>query len=116
MENCYVFLGRYAVNVGQPFAHVPSSPGGLDAKYKLLPQSLEKVGYRNHIVGKWHLGASKRSFHPLRRGFHSFYGCLGGGINFYSKQVCNVLYLVLCIIFLVITLLLFLWVYYLKYL
>ena len=79
--------GRYAVNVGHPFAHVPGSPGGVDPKYRLLTQDLEEVGYRNHIVGKWHLGASKPSFHPLRRGFHSFYGILGGGINFHAKQV-----------------------------
>ena len=82
-------LGRYAVNVGHPFAHVPSSPGGIDPKYRFLTQDLEKVGYKNHLVGKWHLGASKPSFHPLKRGFHSFYGLLGGGHNFYSKQVSS---------------------------
>ena len=79
------------MNVGHPFAHVPSSPGGVDPKYRFLSQDLETVGYRNHLVGKWHLGASKPAFHPLRRGFHSFYGLLGGGHNFYSKQVCNVM-------------------------
>ena len=83
------FLGRYAVNVGHPFAHVPSSPGGVDPKYRFLTQDLEKIGYKNHLVGKWHLGASKPSFHPLKRGFHSFYGLLGGGHNFYSKQVTS---------------------------
>ena len=81
------FKGRYAVNVGHPFAHVPGSPGGIDPKYRFMSQDLEEAGYKTHIVGKWHLGGSKLSFHPLRRGFQSFYGLLGGGVNFFTKQV-----------------------------
>ena len=52
-----------------------------------MSQDLEDAGYKPHIVGKWHLGGSKPSFHPLRRGFQSFYGLLGGGVNFFTKQV-----------------------------
>ena len=48
----FVILGRYAVNVGQPFAHVPGSPGGIDGKYNFLTNDLERVGYKNHLVGK----------------------------------------------------------------
>ena len=86
-DYCISFKGRYAVNFGHPFAHVPGSPGGIDPKYRFMSQDLEEAGYKTHIVGKWHLGGSKLSFHPLRRGFQSFYGLLGGGVNFFTKQV-----------------------------
>lgn len=33
-----------------------------------------QVGYRNKIVGKWHLGHSKPDYLPLKHGFHEFYG------------------------------------------
>ena len=75
------------MNTGLPFATIPSNPGGLDTKFRLLPEDLAEVGYKNHLVGKWHLGQGKVAFHPLKRGFHSFYGLLGGGLNFYTKQV-----------------------------
>ena len=75
------------MNIGLPFALMPSNPGGVDTKLRLLPEDLADAGYINHLVGKWHLGQGIQAFHPLRRGFHSFYGLLGGGFNFYTKQV-----------------------------
>ena len=65
----------------------PGNPGGLNPKYRVLPQDLADAGYKNYLVGKWHLGHAKKAYHPLKRGFHSFYGLLGGGINYYTKQV-----------------------------
>ena len=78
--------GRYAANVGLSMATVPGNPAGLDSKYQTLPEHLAKDGYKNYLVGKWHLGQSKKMYHPLERGFHEFYGLLGGGFNHYTKQ------------------------------
>ena len=78
--------GRYAANVGLSMATVPGNPAGLDTKYQTLPEHLAKDGYKNYLVGKWHLGQSKKMYHPLERGFHEFYGLLGGGFNHYTKQ------------------------------
>ena len=81
-----LMTGRYAANVGLSLALIPGNPAGLEPKYETLPEQLEKIGYTNYLVGKWHLGQSKKMYHPLSRGFHEFYGLLGGGFNHYTKQ------------------------------
>jgi len=78
--------GKYAANVGLHTALIPGNPAGLDPKYTILPESLSKLGYKNYLVGKWHLGQSKKKYHPLNRGFNEFYGLLGGGFNHFTKQ------------------------------
>ena len=81
--------GHYAANVGLSMAMVPGNPVGLSPDYTILPEHLTKIGYKNYLVGKWHLGQSKMMYHPLRRGFDEFYGLLGGGFNHYTKQQGN---------------------------
>ena len=79
--------GRYAPNVGLSLALLRGNPAGLGTEYPTLPEHLSALGYTNYLVGKWHLGQSKKMFHPLQRGFHEFYGMLGGGFNHYTKQI-----------------------------
>ena len=81
-----LMTGRYAANVGLSLALIPGNPAGLEPMYQTLPEHLAKDGYKNYPVGKWHLGQSKQMYHPLKRGFHEFYGLLGGGFNHYTKQ------------------------------
>ena len=81
-----LMTGRYSANVGLPVAFIPGSPGGLDPSIPVLPQHLAELGYQNYLVGKWHLGNVMEQLHPLNRGFHQFYGLLGGGLNYYTKQ------------------------------
>ncbi|XP_070564542.1 arylsulfatase J-like [Ptychodera flava] len=59
--------------------------GGLPLNFKTLPEKLKDVGYLTHLVGKWHLGYSKLDYTPLKRGFDSFFGHLGGVISNYEK-------------------------------
>merc|ERR1719369_2329296 len=81
-----LMTGRYAANVGLSMALIPGNPSGLEPQYTTLAEHLADQGYTNYLVGKWHLGQSKKKYHPLKRGFDHFYGLLGGGFNHYSKQ------------------------------
>ncbi|MEO1998520.1 MAG: sulfatase-like hydrolase/transferase [Planctomycetaceae bacterium] len=51
---------------------------GLDPAHVTWPKLLAKAGYRNALIGKWHLGTADR-FHPTRFGFHHFMGFRSGG-------------------------------------
>jgi uncharacterized sulfatase len=57
-------LGRYSYNVR-----------GIPQDEVLLPEVLNRRGYRTGLVGKWHLG-DKPGYLPNDRGFDSFYGAL----------------------------------------
>jgi arylsulfatase A-like enzyme len=77
-----LFTGRYQQRFGHEF-----NPGqitgaeqdqfGLPTTEITLADQLKKVGYHTGLVGKWHLGFSKR-FQPASRGFDESFGFLGG--------------------------------------
>ncbi|MGB8214972.1 MAG: sulfatase [Anaerolineales bacterium] len=57
-------MGRYSYNVQ-----------GIPRDEVLLPEVLQRRGYRTGLVGKWHLGGTPGCL-PNDRGFDSFYGAL----------------------------------------
>ena len=57
-------LGRYSYDVQ-----------GIPRDEVLLPEALQRRGYRTGLVGKWHLGGTP-GYLPNERGFDSFYGAL----------------------------------------
>lgn len=61
-----------------------NEPYGLSLEEKLLPQYLKEQGYKNHIVGKWHLGHFKKEYTPLYRGFDSHFGYWSGHQDYYD--------------------------------
>jgi arylsulfatase A-like enzyme len=50
-----------------------------------LADRLKAAGYDTGLVGKWHLGDAAH-FHPLRRGFDSFFGFLGGAHAYFPAK------------------------------
>ncbi len=56
---------------------------GLPVGEITLADRLADMGYINGIIGKWHLGHLPQ-FHPIKRGFHEFWGYLNGGHDYYK--------------------------------
>ncbi|MBK3516175.1 sulfatase [Carboxylicivirga marina] len=58
---------------------------GLPVDETTIADRLAELGYVNGLIGKWHLGEVEH-FHPLKRGFHEFWGYLGGGHNYFANK------------------------------
>lgn len=83
-----LLTGRYPNRFGyeRSVAWRPQDPAaGLPASELTLAEALRPLGYQSGLVGKWHLGAHD-SFHPINRGFDSFFGYLGGGHRSFPEE------------------------------
>lgn len=49
-----------------------------------MPEKLKNLGYKTHLVGKWHLGQPYRSSTPTERGFDTHYGYWNGFIGYFQ--------------------------------
>ncbi|TWT85506.1 Arylsulfatase [Posidoniimonas polymericola] len=81
-----LMTGRYPNRFGLHNDVIPPwRDFGLATDEQCLPQLLAAAGYdRRACIGKWHLGHSRRSYHPLSRGFTDFYGHLNGAIDYFT--------------------------------
>jgi len=68
-----LMTGCYSNRVGISGALGPNSNIGINADEELIPELLSARGYRNAIVGKWHLG-DHFQFLPLQNGFQEYFG------------------------------------------
>lgn len=86
-----LMTGRNQVNFGfdnNPIVNLPQFDEnfvGLPTSEKTMPDRLADLGYINGLVGKWHLGEADQ-FHPTKRGFHEFWGYLGGGHSYFPTK------------------------------
>jgi arylsulfatase A-like enzyme len=81
--------GRYEQRFGHERnpLYRPDDPNmGLPLTEHTLPDLLKPAGYTSGLVGKWHLGAHP-TLHPLKRGFDSFFGHLGGGHRYLPEDL-----------------------------
>ena len=83
-----LMTGRYQQRAG--LAHVVTADPrqrnyhtGLQTSEVTFPKLLKKVGYTSAVIGKWHLGYSKR-YNPLHHGFDTFRGYVSGNVDFIS--------------------------------
>jgi arylsulfatase A-like enzyme len=68
-----LMTGCYSNRVGIRGALMPYDSIGINPEEELIPELLGRIGYRNCIVGKWHLG-HHYPFLPLQNGFHEYFG------------------------------------------
>jgi len=86
-----LMTGRNQVNFGfdnNPIVDLPQFDKnfvGLPLEEKTMADRLAELGYVNGLIGKWHLGEADH-FHPLKRGFHEFWGYLGGGHDYFPSE------------------------------
>ena len=78
--------GRYQ----QRFGHDNNIPpgymkGGLPLSETFVSKRLQSAGYKTGLIGKWHLGYPE-DFHPNKRGFDFFYGCLQGSRSYFPMK------------------------------
>lgn len=83
-----LMTGKYAARLGMQHTFIENGhPFALGKNETLLPEYMQFAGYATHLIGKWHLGFYKREYTPIARGFDSFFGCLGPGIdNFWYNR------------------------------
>ncbi|XP_072023793.1 arylsulfatase B-like [Amphiura filiformis] len=97
LENYYVanlcspsraqlMTGRYQMRNGINHILQPQYDECLPLSEVTMADILRNAGYSTHLVGKWHLGYSRRECTPTHRGFDSFLGFLSGS-ECYKKHV-----------------------------
>ncbi|WP_222840288.1 arylsulfatase B [Echinicola rosea] len=83
-----LMTGRYPDRFGLRETVIPPwRDFGVDTSEVFLPEVLGKSGYRHRaMLGKWHLGHSRKEYHPLSRGFTHFYGHFNGAIDYFTHE------------------------------
>ena len=90
-----LITGKYQQRFGFEENNVPGymsavsaadgSEMGLPLSEKTMGDYLKSKGYKTSFYGKWHLGGADR-FHPLKRGFDTFYGFRGGLRSYFDYK------------------------------
>ncbi|XP_060801900.1 arylsulfatase B [Amyelois transitella] len=80
-----LLTGKYPMRLGmQGMPLYNAEDRGIPLNERLLPSYLKELGYTTHLVGKWHVGMSRREYLPTSRGYDSHYGMRGGLIDYYT--------------------------------
>ncbi|XP_077528302.1 arylsulfatase B-like [Haemaphysalis longicornis] len=80
-----LLTGGYPIRLGlSEFVFLAAEKGGLPLNVSLMSDHLKKLGYVNHIVGKWHLGYSNWKYTPTMRGFDTHLGFFNAMVDYYT--------------------------------
>ncbi|CAH0561206.1 unnamed protein product [Brassicogethes aeneus] len=79
-----LFTGKYSFRLGMQGDSIKAAEKRALPEGKLMPQYFKDLGYETHLVGKWHLGASKWNETPAARGFDHHFGFFNEFISYYD--------------------------------
>lgn len=79
-----LLTGLYGYNSGAQSMFWPWVKTGLNTNLTIIPQILKSHGYKNYMVGKWHLGFFKPEYRPNNRGFDYHYGSYAGWVDYFA--------------------------------
>ena len=80
-----IMTGKYPDRFGLRNVVGPRAVGGLPTEETTIAELLADAGYQHRgAFGKWHLGHSDVKYHPLRRGFTTYYGHYNGAIDYFT--------------------------------
>nr|XP_002736267.2 PREDICTED: N-acetylgalactosamine-6-sulfatase-like [Saccoglossus kowalevskii] len=78
--------GFYTTNDHARCSYTPQYiVGGIPDSEIVLPELLNKAGYRSKIIGKWHLG-HQTQYHPLKHGFDEYFGAPNCHVGPYDNK------------------------------
>ncbi len=85
-----LLTGRWPHHVHQ-FNICENMEYGVNLHMTMIPAKLKTAGYKTHIIGKWHMGFYDPSYIPIKRGFDTSSGYLGGGNGYMNQwRICAV--------------------------
>ena len=84
-----LMTGRSPLEIGVRGPFNPNHRRGLPPDEHLLPQSFAAAGYQTFATGKWHLGDAHVKHLPHTRGFDTFYGHTGSGIDYFRHTIAG---------------------------
>ncbi|MFQ5748401.1 MAG: arylsulfatase, partial [Planctomycetota bacterium] len=65
---------------------MPWKPRELSLEERTMGEVFRDAGYGTALVGKWHLGLTRRDRWPDRRGFGHFYGFPVGAVDYFTHK------------------------------
>lgn len=80
-----LLTGRYQIHTGLQHGVIhPQMPSGVPTNMPMISNQLQNLGYRTHLVGKWHVGFYNNASCPWNRGFDTTLGYLGGEEDYWT--------------------------------